>query len=98
MKPDKRVFEIRFDGLYGQPVVVALTNGELKERNEVLIVVPDSELQRVQKLLDEAVDILLKRGVHDRDCACLSDPNEEFNVPCTCGFSDELSKLQGEGE
>lgn len=55
MDADKRIFELRFNGLYGQPEVVALTDGELKNPKEILPVVPQTELQRVQGLLEEAI-------------------------------------------
>lgn len=74
MKPDARVFEIRFDGLYEPPTVVALTDGELKNPQEILKVVPASELARIKGLLDLATRQL------EKECTCTT----EAGVLCDC--------------
>lgn len=44
-----------------------------------------------EEMKEKYKDALLKYGSHASNCACLSDPNEEFDIPCTCGFSEVLT-------
>lgn len=46
------------------------------------------QIEKNASLIEKYKDYLLKYGSHNSNCACLSDPNEEFDVPCTCGFSE----------
>lgn len=53
----------------------------------------DQALKRIEKL--EAA--LLKYGSHATRCACLADTiDNEYDIPCTCGFSEALADDQGE--
>lgn len=50
-------------------------------------------LKRIEKL----EDALLKYGSHATRCACLADTiDNEYDIPCTCGFSEVLAADQGE--
>jgi len=50
-------------------------------------------VNKLKQKLEKTKEALLQHGCHSSNCACLSDPNEEFDIPCTCGFSEALKEI-----
>lgn len=92
MKPDQRVFEIRFYGLYEPPTVVALTDGELKHPKERLKVVPASELERIKGLLDECKTAMEFAAAPDMWISN-GEFNERFEYKYNDWYQDKLNAV-----
>lgn len=50
----------------------------------------EKKIADLEEIITKLRDHLLNHGIHARNCAVLSDPDDDYFTPCTCGFSDAL--------
>lgn len=66
-----------------------------KKYNKLMAEIEKLKAER-DELKAKAVNDLLKYGSHSSDCVGILFSDEDYDVPCPCGFSDVLLSYQKE--
>lgn len=61
---------------------------------DTLYVIEHSAYDKLMQQAQKMREALLKHGCHSMECPCLSDTIDgQYNIPCTCGFSEALEQF-----